>query len=250
MIPEQAVKAGADAIERDRYHKLEAALHEARIYGIGATSDYNQKIILEAAIQFAALPPPVKREEVARVEPTPGRLVVIVSDSLHPDTKNLVRDFAEQMAAKLRTAELKYGYRNGWLTQEWEAECRQHMLDHIVKGDPRDVAIYCAFMWSRGWRTALPHTGQPREGDGWWPLDAKGINSLPERLRQYITALETNCDPAGTIRENFHLREENAGLRRLACPRYEKCEEGVCQCHCLDAPASPAFAEPSKGTAT
>jgi hypothetical protein len=40
------------------------------------------------------------------------------------------------------------------------------------------------------------------------------INALPERLRRYVAALETESDPSGTIRENFRLREENAGLRR------------------------------------
>ena len=39
------------------------------------------------------------------------------------------------------------------------------------------------------------------------------INALPDRLRRYIHWLETDCDPQGTIRENFRLREENAGLR-------------------------------------
>lgn len=39
------------------------------------------------------------------------------------------------------------------------------------------------------------------------------INALPDRVRKYIAALETECDPSGTIRENFRLREENAGLR-------------------------------------
>lgn len=39
------------------------------------------------------------------------------------------------------------------------------------------------------------------------------INALPDRVRKYIAALETECDPAGTVRENYRLREENAGLR-------------------------------------
>lgn len=47
-------------------------------------------------------------------------------------------------------------------------------------------------------------------------LTSDEINALPERLRRYIAALETECDPSGTIRENFRLREENAALR-LEC---------------------------------
>ena len=55
-------------------------------------------------------------------------------------------------------------------------------------------------------------------------MNAEEINALPERLRKYVSALETECDPAGTIRENFRLREENATLRfeceRLSRERY------------------------------
>ena len=55
-------------------------------------------------------------------------------------------------------------------------------------------------------------------------MNAEEINALPERLRKYVHALETECDPAGTIRENFRLREENATLRfeceRLSRERY------------------------------
>lgn len=87
-------------------------------------------------------------------------LLVTVPESLHPDTKQLVRHFAEELAHKLRLAEERYGYRDGWLTQDWEAECREHMHKHIAKGDPRDVAIYCAFMWARGWSTAVLAAGK------------------------------------------------------------------------------------------
>lgn len=73
---------------------------------------------------------------------------------LHPATARLVRDFAQALAAKLMKAQTKYGYTNGWLTQDWETECRQSLQSHIEKGDPLDVAAYAAFMWRRGWSTA------------------------------------------------------------------------------------------------
>jgi len=38
------------------------------------------------------------------------------------------------------------------------------------------------------------------------------INMLPKRLRDYIHDLETDCDPAGTIREVFALRENQKAL--------------------------------------
>jgi len=51
----------------------------------------------------------------------------------------------------MRGAELKYGYSDHWLHGIWDTECRAQMREHIEKGDPRDVAIYAAFMWARGW---------------------------------------------------------------------------------------------------
>ena len=47
-----------------------------------------------------------------------------------------------------------------------------------------------------------------------WTPTAENINALPLPLRRYIRDLETNADPAGTLRENFKLRQENAELRK------------------------------------
>ena len=76
-----------------------------------------------------------------------------VPDELHPDSKRLVQDFAKAMAEKLRAAEVKYGYSNGWLSTDWEIECRAELYRHAEKGDPRDVAIYAAFCWLHKWST-------------------------------------------------------------------------------------------------
>ncbi len=71
-----------------------------------------------------------------------------------PESERLVRDFADALRAKLAAAEAKYGWRDDWKFDDWEADCRAQMRKHIGKGDPLDVAIYCAFLWSRGWSTA------------------------------------------------------------------------------------------------
>lgn len=42
--------------------------------------------------------------------------------------------------------------------------------------------------------------------DDWQPT-ADAINALPEPLRRYIMHLETICDPAGMVRENWEMRE-------------------------------------------
>ena len=72
-----------------------------------------------------------------------------IPDDLADDTKRLVLSFAEALAAKLHAAEEKYGYDNGWMQTKWvkEGRCQKALMEHIHKGDPRDVAAYCAFLW-------------------------------------------------------------------------------------------------------
>jgi len=73
---------------------------------------------------------------------------------LHPDTSVALAAFMEALRAKLRKAELKYGYSNGWKTEDWEAQCKAHLLEHLHKGDPLDVAAYAMFCHQRGWSTS------------------------------------------------------------------------------------------------
>lgn len=73
---------------------------------------------------------------------------------LHPATTDLVQRFAAALADKLATAEAKYGYTNEWADPSWMDECRHRLLEHVAKGDPRDVAAYCAFLWHHDERTA------------------------------------------------------------------------------------------------
>jgi hypothetical protein len=91
-------------------------------------------------------------EVIAKVEPA-ETVMISIPAQLHPASKQLVHDFAEAIALKLRVAEEKYGYRDGWRTEDWELDCRADLYRHADKGDPRDVAIYAAFCWARGWST-------------------------------------------------------------------------------------------------
>ncbi|HGD7226602.1 TPA: ead/Ea22-like family protein, partial [Klebsiella pneumoniae] len=75
---------------------------------------------------------------------------------LHPDTQKLVADFCTAIADKLYKAQLKYGYDTDWKQDGWPSQCQAHFHQHIAKGDPRDVAAYCAFMWWHGWSTKPP----------------------------------------------------------------------------------------------
>jgi len=83
--------------------------------------------------------------------------------TLHPATADLVRRFSEALAAKLAAAEKKYGYSDGWRSPDWMDECRAKLLEHVAKGDPRDVAAYCAFLWHRGEKTFVPTKADPYE---------------------------------------------------------------------------------------
>jgi hypothetical protein len=47
---------------------------------------------------------------------------------------------------------------------------------------------------------------------GWEPT-IENINALPMPLRHFIHMLQTECDRAGTIRENVLIKEENHALR-------------------------------------
>jgi hypothetical protein len=79
---------------------------------------------------------------------------------LHPETQKLVADFSSAVAGKLLKAQQKYGLSDNWAKDDWESECRAELIRHIEKGDPLDVAAYCAFMWKRGWSTT-ENPGQP-----------------------------------------------------------------------------------------
>lgn len=79
--------------------------------------------------------------------------VPVVPAELHPDTQQLVTDFCAALAEKLYKAQLKYGYDADWKQDGWPSQCQTHFHQHIAKGDPRDVAAYCAFMWYHGWKT-------------------------------------------------------------------------------------------------
>lgn len=76
-----------------------------------------------------------------------------MTEKLHPATANLVNEFCEALKEKLLRSQVKYGFTTGWMGDKWEGECRTALMEHIKKGDPLDVAAYCAFMWHHGWPT-------------------------------------------------------------------------------------------------
>ena len=108
----------------------------------------------------------IRRGELEKAQQSP-----IMPLGLHPDTQTLVTYFCTALAEKLYKAQLKYGYDTDWKQDGWPSQCQAHFHQHIAKGDPRDVAAYCAFMWWHGWST------KPAE-----VLEARTVK-LPQRLQ-------------------------------------------------------------------
>ena len=118
-------------------------------------------------------------DEVAKIN---GEMIIAGRlDGLHPSTAALVNDFATALAEKLRKAELKYGYSNAWTNNGWMTECLADFHRHIAKGDPRDVAAYCAFMWHHGWKTEAAQPAPVVPGK-WIPVSER----MPEDRTQVI----------------------------------------------------------------
>jgi hypothetical protein len=110
--------------------------------------DHPDATDLFAAMRELAAPKPDTVADETGVE------FFAVPEGLHPNTANLVARFATALAEKLAAAERKYGYSDNWARPDWMDECRQELVEHVAKGDPRDVAAYCAFLWHHGESTA------------------------------------------------------------------------------------------------
>lgn len=66
----------------------------------------------------------------------------------------LVAEFAQALLEKLDAVhgsrDLPADY-HPWMASDWVDEVRAQVRLHVQKGDPRDVAVYCAFAWHHGW---------------------------------------------------------------------------------------------------
>ena len=87
---------------------------------------------------------------------------------IHSDDAALDR-FTLAMRAKLAAARAKG--RSGW--ESCPPEALNRMLhEHIEKGDPRDVANFCMFLWHTGHRTTMPAPAAPS------PLSVRQVHPL------------------------------------------------------------------------
>lgn len=71
----------------------------------------------------------------------------------------LVAGFANALFEKLVAAEKKYNYEGTWKKDDWQDSLIIQLHQHVAKGDPLDVAAYCAFAWHHKWSLL----GEPQE---------------------------------------------------------------------------------------
>lgn len=149
---------------------------------------------------------------------------------LHPRTADLVRRFSVAMAEKLCAAQEKYGYSDGWADGDWLDECRAHLLQHVAKGDPRDVGNYAAFLWHHGASTAgisPPADARSADQSTYWGHKTRRMPDGSMRheplTRAEAEALWTDAERSATRRAEL-MPTEGAAVRHLAAA-YERLKE-------------------------
>ena len=70
------------------------------------------------------------------------------------------------------------------------------------------TCFYCSKLRPKGTELYVDGDKKPRG------LSSKVVNALPFDVRQYIMWMETDADPAGTLRENYRLAMDNKALRK------------------------------------
>ncbi|EHI6304108.1 DUF550 domain-containing protein [Salmonella enterica] len=150
-LSKEAIEAAAEPGDLSEWADMQFLLWDAqRRAGISdeqITLAMKEKLAINKTRQW---PEPKDGEPRLHIKEQP---VPVMPPGLHPDTQKLVADFSTDLAEKLYKAQLKYGYDADWKQDNWSAQCLAHFHQHIAKGDPRDVAAYCAFMWYHGWKT-------------------------------------------------------------------------------------------------
>lgn len=150
-LSKEALEAAADPSDPLEWADMQFLLWDAqRRMGISdelITRAMIEKLEINKTRQW---PEPKDGEPLLHIKDMPAP---VMPAELHPDTQNLAANFCSALAEKLYGAQLKYGYDADWKQDGWATQCLSHFHQHIAKGDPRDVAAYCAFMWYHGWKT-------------------------------------------------------------------------------------------------
>ncbi|WP_411567506.1 DUF550 domain-containing protein [Salmonella enterica] len=150
-LSKEALEAAAEPDDLSEWADMQFLLWDAQRRAGITDEQITQAMIEKLAINKARQwPEPKDGEPRQHIKEQPAP---VMPAELHPDTQNLVADFCTALAEKLYGAQLKYGYDADWKQDGWATQCLSHFHQHIAKGDPRDVAAYCAFMWYHGWKT-------------------------------------------------------------------------------------------------
>lgn len=150
-LSKEALEAAADPSDPLEWADMQFLLWDAQ-RRMGTSDEFITRAMIEklAVNKQREWPEPKDGEPRLHIKDMPAP---VIPAELHPDTQNLMADFCTALAEKLYKAQLKYGYDADWKQDGWATQCLSHFHQHIAKGDPRDVAAYCAFMWYHGWKT-------------------------------------------------------------------------------------------------
>ncbi|EPV5272756.1 DUF550 domain-containing protein [Salmonella enterica] len=150
-LSKEALEAAAEPDDLSEWADMQFLLWDAKRRAGISDEQITQAMVEKLAVnKQREWPVPRDGEPRLHIKDMPAP---VMPAELHPDTQNLVADFCTALAEKLYKAQLKYGYDADWKQDGWHTQCLSHFHQHIAKGDPRDVAAYCAFMWYHGWKT-------------------------------------------------------------------------------------------------
>ncbi|MDH0423687.1 hypothetical protein N7405_30365, partial [Delftia tsuruhatensis] len=137
------------------------AIHDALLDGGAlATHALSELMHIGYRVEGGKLVPPenlsVRASEFFGVTAVAAKATAVHSDDVAVDR------FAVEMKAKLAAARAKG--RGGWETCPPEVLSRM-LREHADKGDPRDVANFCMFLWSLGQPISVAAPAAPAEGE-------------------------------------------------------------------------------------
>jgi hypothetical protein len=135
-----------------------------------------------------------------------------------PKAKSAIDDLVDRFTAalrdKLHAAEAKYGHNDGWMRDDWQEALTCDLSRHVKKGDPRDVAAYCAFAWHHGWSTASPSVPESvywsKEHENFYRMDTRAGCGLKFYAKWRGRVSEFPTAPCSSAATADKLREEVA----------------------------------------
>jgi hypothetical protein len=138
--------------------ELRALLNDPRYW-----KDRDPEVIARVDALLDAPSPAPATPSAAQADALPIGYIPI-PQNLNPDTARMVCAFAAALAARLALSENKPRRGSYWQRTDWRDELVMELQRHVIKGDPRDVAAYCAFAWHHQWSVAPDQTAQPDVG--------------------------------------------------------------------------------------